>query len=351
MMSPSTHNAPRPRAIVLGGGVIGLTTGIVLREAGVDAHILTERTSPDITSDRAAAFFHPYGFSTSGELRAWCSASYRLFAALESVPEAGVRQVRLREFHREAPTAPPWWSSLVREFAQFDSPPAPYAVEFRAMMPTIDMRRYLPWLDDRFTRELGGTITTARLDDLDDARLREAAVIVNCTGLGARPLTGDPHLIGIRGQVLHVENTIALTDCLLDDHDPIRPTYLVPFPDRIVLGGTAERHDHDERPNDDAIAAILARANELLVRAGHERLEGATLKEMRRLAGIRPARLDGNGHALVRVQREKRPDGRIIVHHYGHGGAGVTLSWGTAMTAAALAQRTLEERQSNLSLS
>lgn len=343
-MNNATPDITSPsRAIVLGGGVIGLSTAIVLREAGIETHILAARTLPDITSDRAAAFFHPYGFSTSGELRAWCSASYRLFAALEAVPEAGVRQVRLREFHREAPAEPPWWSSIVRDFEHITTPPAPFAVEFRASMPTIDMRRYLPWLTDRFTRELGGTISLARVDDLDDPKLREADVVVNCTGLGARPLTGDPHLIGIRGQVLHVENTIGLTDCLLDDHDPHRPIYLVPFPDRIVLGGTAERHEHAEQVDDGTIADIFTRANELLARAGYESIQGDRLIEMRRAAGIRPARLDAHGHALVRVQREKRPDGFIIVHHYGHGGAGVTLSWGTALTAAALVRRTLSE--------
>jgi D-amino-acid oxidase len=30
------------------------------------------------------------------------------------------------------------------------------------------------------------------------------------------------------------------------------------------------------------------------------------------------------------VEREITPDGTMVVHNYGHGGAGVTLSWGCA---------------------
>jgi D-amino-acid oxidase len=39
--------------------------------------------------------------------------------------------------------------------------------------------------------------------------------------------------------------------------------------------------------------------------------------------GLRP------GRSEVRLETERRPGG-IIVHNYGHGGGGVTLSWGCA---------------------
>jgi D-amino-acid oxidase len=46
--------------------------------------------------------------------------------------------------------------------------------------------------------------------------------------------------------------------------------------------------------------------------------------------GLRPCRTDG-----VRLEREP---GACIVHNYGHGGSGVTLSWGCAEEAASLAK-------------
>lgn len=47
--------------------------------------------------------------------------------------------------------------------------------------------------------------------------------------------------------------------------------------------------------------------------------------------GLRPFRPDG-----YRLERERLPDGRSLVHNYGHGGSGVTISWGTAEDAVAL---------------
>jgi D-amino-acid oxidase len=47
--------------------------------------------------------------------------------------------------------------------------------------------------------------------------------------------------------------------------------------------------------------------------------------------GLRPAR------PTVRLAAEPGDGGPLIVHNYGHGGGGITLSWGCAREAAALA--------------
>jgi D-amino-acid oxidase len=43
----------------------------------------------------------------------------------------------------------------------------------------------------------------------------------------------------------------------------------------------------------------------------------------------------------VRLEAEDTGDGRLLLHNYGHGGAGVTLSWGCALeiTGQVLRQR------------
>jgi D-amino-acid oxidase len=61
--------------------------------------------------------------------------------------------------------------------------------------------------------------------------------------------------------------------------------------------------------------------------------------EVRRLeilehrVGLRP------GRSSVRVEAERVAGGKVVAHNYGHGGAGVTLSWGCAEEVVALAQR------------
>jgi len=51
-------------------------------------------------------------------------------------------------------------------------------------------------------------------------------------------------------------------------------------------------------------------------------LAGAMILEER--AGLRPCR------SAIRLGAERHSSGKLIVHNYGHGGAGVTLSWGCA---------------------
>jgi D-amino-acid oxidase len=60
-------------------------------------------------------------------------------------------------------------------------------------------------------------------------------------------------------------------------------------------------------------------------------LRGARVVAQR--VGLRPVR------PSVRLEAEALPGGRVLWHNYGHGGAGVTLSWGCAaeLTSAVLA--------------
>jgi glycine/D-amino acid oxidase-like deaminating enzyme len=59
---------------------------------------------------------------------------------------------------------------------------------------------------------------------------------------------------------------------------------------------------------------------------------------IRTVVGLRPFRPSG-----FRVQLEKL-DSKAVIHNYGHGGAGITFSWGTAQQAVELALETGERR-------
>jgi glycine/D-amino acid oxidase-like deaminating enzyme len=54
---------------------------------------------------------------------------------------------------------------------------------------------------------------------------------------------------------------------------------------------------------------------------------------IRTVAGLRPYRPSGY------VVRTDRIQDKTVIHNYGHGGAGITLSWGTALLAAEEAQK------------
>lgn len=59
---------------------------------------------------------------------------------------------------------------------------------------------------------------------------------------------------------------------------------------------------------------------------------------IRSIAGLRPFRPSG-----FRVQAEGM-GGKVLIHNYGHGGGGITLSWGTSHLAMELAMQTQHKR-------
>jgi D-amino-acid oxidase len=96
----------------------------------------------------------------------------------------------------------------------------------------------------------------------------------------------------------------------------------VPREKVVVIGGTATEGSYEPRPDPATADAILARARALV-----PELARATVVAHR--VGLRPAR------PTVRLEAERVGEG-TLVHCYGHGGAGVTLSWGCADDVAAL---------------
>ncbi len=181
------------------------------------------------------------------------------------------------------------------------------------------MPTHLPWLRERF-RSAGGAIETRTVSSLTEA---EAPVVVNCTGLGARELVPDPALRPVRGQLVVVENP-GIDTWLTSSDAAGEMAYFFPQPGRLLLGGTADDGAWSLEPDPKVAEAIVRRCAGL-------RPEIAGARVLAHRVGLRPVR------DAVRLEREPLPDGRVLVHNYGHGGAGVTVAWGCAEEAAALA--------------
>ena len=100
-------------------------------------------------------------------------------------------------------------------------------------------------------------------------------------------------------------------------------TIFVPHPGRVVCGGIRVPHRWDERPDPEVSQRIAQRCREV-----EPALRDAEIIDT--VTGLRPAR------SSVRVEAERLGSGRCV-HNYGHDGNGVSLSWGCAREAAALA--------------
>jgi D-amino-acid oxidase len=299
------------RVTVLGAGVIGLTCAVRLVETGHEVTVVTRDLPAETTSAIAAAIWYPYLALPRDRVAAWAALSYGVFTRLaESDPVAGIRVRTGREIFRTA-QEDPWWATAVPSLGRMapGSWPVPYVDGWTFRAPTIDMPRYLGWLHARF-EAAGGRLVRRTVTDVA-AEARDADALVVCAGLGARDLLGDADLTPVRGQVVIVDNP-GLDEWLLDDNAGWPMTYVIPRIDTVVCGGTAERERQDLRPDPEIAAAILDRARALV-----PALRDASIRDHR--VGLRPAR------SAVRLER----DGNVVLC-YGHGGAGVTLSWGCA---------------------
>ncbi len=314
------------KVVVIGCGVIGLSTAVRLRESGLDARIVAADPPERTTSAVAAAIWYPYKAYPEKDVLRWGHSTFEVLERLAAAPETGVRMREGFELRRrQAPE--PWWSAAVpgvRRCGRGELPPG-YRDGHAFVVPVVEMPVYLRYLRDRFAAA-GGTVgrrVVAHPGELAD----EAVVVVNCAGLGARGLVGDDSMTPIRGQVLRVRNP-GLDRFFLDEDDPEGVTYVVPRTTDCILGGTADEGAWDVEPNPGIAAAILRRCSAL-----EPRLAGAEVLEHR--VGLRPGRPE------VRLEREDGW-GVPVIHNYGHGGSGVTLSWGCAGEAADLVADALE---------
>jgi len=296
------------RVLVVGAGVVGLTCAVRLLEDRHRVDVLARDLPLETTSAVAAAFWYPYRAYPFERVTAWSARSYEVFAGLSGHGGTGVVMREGTQLLRTEGEDPSWLSSLPSVERTLDVPP-PYVGGLVFAAPVVEMPVYLPWLMNR-VRDLGGTITRMALHSLPE----HADMVVNASGLGARMLAGDTSVLPVRGQVVRVAQR-GLERWWLD---PSGPTYVVPRAHDIVVGGTVEEGEWERRPSVELSREILARAGRLVPELRNAEVIGHRV-------GLRPAR------PTVRLERAGN-----VVHCYGHGGAGVTVSWGCADEVAAM---------------
>jgi D-amino-acid oxidase len=313
-------------AVVVGAGVVGLSTAISLAEAGVTTRVVAAEPPGRTTSVAAGAVWGPVMCGPADRCREWARAGLAVFSALADEPAAGVRQVSGRELSSKEATPPEWLDLLPdRRLLDTDELPPGFVSGWRYTAPVVTMPVYLEYLARRF-ESLGGSIAVEPVTSLSSP---DAPVVVNCTGVGARSLVPDRTVVPVRGQVVVVKNPGIEEFYINHDLRGYDYVYLFPHGDVVLLGGTSEQDAWDLPARPEISARILADCA-----AVFPELSGAKVVAER--VGLRPYR------PAVRLEAETLPGGRVLWHNYGHGGGGVTLSWGCAreITEAVLAGTT-----------
>jgi D-amino-acid oxidase len=318
--------------LVIGAGVSGLTTAVCLAEAGARVAVQAELPPGWTTSAVAGAIWGPHLVGPADRVDRWGLATLERLYELAGPDQPGTgirllggRQVAGSDGFTEDLIGP---LAGVRPCGSGDLPEG-YASGWRYTAPVISMPVYLDYLVDRLTRA-GGTLETGiTFGSPAGAAGRTAAkVLVNCTGTGAHGFARDPDVVPVRGQAVVVRNP-GLSEFFIGigrdgsaaEHGLV---YLFPHTSTVVLGGTQDTGSWSREPDPATAARIIARCA-----AVEPALRNAEV--IAHKAGLRPTR------PQVRLEAEDLAGGRTLVHNYGHGGAGVTLSWGCAADAAALA--------------
>jgi len=334
---------------IVGAGVSGLTCGVVFAERGHRTAIFAKEMGQRTTSGAAAALWFPYDVEPADKVIPWALETSRTLIDLARNPDSGASMIELLQFSRtEKIQIPDWAHSLgarpviptpstslragsVENGATGEAatstgrPEAARSVSerikslelfksgFSLRVPLMDTTIYLDYLANRFLKA-GGQITEnvlfEKLEDVDP----KFDVVVNCAGIGARELVHDADLESHRGQVAIVPRIKDLPYAVVCDDAPLM--YAIPRRNDCVFGGTNEVSE-DLAVDSATTTRIVAECSRTL------KIEKPNVLAER--VGLRPFRKSG-----VRVERAQLRDRRTVVHNYGHGGAGFTLSWGCA---------------------
>jgi D-amino-acid oxidase len=311
-----------PDVFVIGAGVSGLSTALVLLGSGLKVAIYAADPPHRTTSAAAGALWGAHLLGVDDRVDFWGQQTLRWLRdlAATSDPATGVREMRgLEAFLTDEAEMPEFTVGLsgLRSADPAELPPG-YRSGLRYSAPVVTMPVYLDYLADHVIAA-GGVLHFGKpLRDLAEAVASSTApILVNCAGIGARTLAPDDDLIPVRGQVVVVANP-GLTEFFVGERAvPGEITYIFPHGATAVLGGI-EQHGNASTAPDPEIARNIVRA------CAEVEPQLAKAPVLTHRMGLRPVR------QRVRLESQHLSDGRHVVHNYGHGGSGVTLSWGCA---------------------
>ncbi|NGP88133.1 FAD-dependent oxidoreductase [Fodinibius halophilus] len=360
------------KVIIIGGGVSGLTTGLTLQLLGYKTEIYADKVITDILDKNAHPEFASLFPSASviphsvysDQLEELFHHSQAVFYELRKQTFPGTtinKHYELFETRSDRPDYCDWMLNYqpVEELDTDSIPRRPgnntlYGWSFNCIF--ADWSLYLPALYELY-QDSGGTITQQKLVSKNIDSL-PTDTIINCSGTGSPSLFDDPseEQLIVRGHLLHKVDAPLLKNSkdetvsynytpkasvYSDTKGEASDVYCYPRKDGWILGGSRQtgtlgHTDWDEDKENYEVDGISFPKQ--IIDLNSEILEnrfGASVSlsdDLTPSVGYRYIRNRKNG---LRLESETVAN-RQVIHNYGHGGAGVTLSWGCALKIASL---------------
>ncbi len=343
--------------LIIGAGVTGLTTAYCLAKANYNVTVVAKDFSPDITSNVAGALWEwppaVCGYHSDvvslDRSKEWCMTSYDKFYELANENETGVFIRDVIFFFRQKVTKNEFHLNKMNElklkvkgfrhdFRMIEEEEINQDIglvdSYKHEAPMVNTDVYMEWLMKEVLK-LGVTVLEKEimgnlLNQKEDLLAHfECDYIVNCTGLGAKQLANE-YMYPLRGALVRVENSrnglpiLNKAYCVSFDEKTREQDIVFIVPrgkNLIILGALAEENETDlgiNLENYTQIKDMYERCVEFFPKLKDVNIIPSEPVRV----GLRPFR-KGN----VRLDWDE--NGKII-HNYGHGGAGVTFSWGCA---------------------
>lgn len=378
--------------VILGAGITGITCGITMQELGFRVAIIAEniptqetlqQRNPLLATAYAMASAYPHNLRVQN-LNQISDDSQEIFKHLfqkqqiEHRLETGIKKYRIFEVYEEEPnTSASPLSERRMNFQTFDGNPEklrstldpPYRSGVQQIWGWVfdsyfaDMPVYLKFLWDYF-KSRGGIFCQKKLDSIDEVNeifKQNNRIVVNCLGLGAVKLFKDKTEARIlRGRQILAPNLPMIVDKaqlpLAYNYTPEPSIFKRPDgsaeyvhffsrSDSWILGQTREAGKLDQ--NDCWIGEVEAKQERVIdglsipspmITLNQDILtnwKGLSFAENSLVAreGYRYYRDPDNSG--VRLEQEKFGNS-ILLHNYGHGGSGISMSWGCAIACARL---------------
>lgn len=323
---------------IIGGGVHGLSTGVLLQYLGHDTTLVSDSVAyidgpdvPTVCTDYAAASVYPVQVESElseDELIRQAEATFEPFYETDGVSVR--KHSHYYVYEDEHPESNPDRMEVQDATAYDGDIPSRSDRSIRGGYVCkeyfVEMPEYIPQLYDAYL-SLGGDVErrTVTSDELDAFH---GQTVFNCSGYGSRELFDDQSMKAVKGHILQVpyegEEPLPFS-YTYTPADYTHYAYMYPRKDSVLFGGSylmgdiddgewnGESPKHPMTIDGETIPERLYAVNEEIM---SEYID-VEKDEIRAKHGFRPYRADG-----IRVEK----DGNLI-HNYGHGGSGVSLSW------------------------
>ncbi|MDZ7659305.1 FAD-dependent oxidoreductase [Fodinibius sp.] len=358
------------KIIIIGSGVSGITTALTLQLLGYETEIITAKVPTEIANKNAHPDFASLFPSASiiphsvysHRLEELFKLSQSFFYELRKQVFPGLtinKHFEIFEFEPDQPNYCEWMLNL-ELIDNLPDDTIPRRSDDKSLNGWVfdcvfaDWSLYFPALIALY-QQSGGTITKQKLARKDISNL-SSEVIINCSGAGGPLLFEDPseNQLIMRGHLLHKANAPLITnsadeitsynytpqpDVYSDAEGNTCDVYCYPRKDGWILGGSRQvgelkKSNTWESLNDSSTYTIdgiqfpqeiISLNNEILSYTYDHSFEVSD--DITPSVGYRYIRNRKNGLRL----HQENVSGKTVYHNYGHGGAGVTLSWGCAL--------------------